>query len=90
MLVQQIAPVADEEFAPLFAALELSRSKWLVGVGAPGRWAVRRHEVEGGDLDGLLGLLQRLVREEGGAPVIRSKRISVLRPGATAIGSIAR
>ena len=64
MLVQQIAPVADEEFAPLFAALELSRSKWLVGVGAPGRWAVRRHEVEGGDLDGLLALLQRLVREE--------------------------
>jgi transposase len=64
MLVQQIASVADEEFAPLFAALELSRSKWLVGVGAPGRWAVRRHEVEGGDLDGLLGLLQRLVREE--------------------------
>jgi transposase len=64
MLVQQIASVADEEFAPLFAALELSRSKWLVGVGAPGRWAVRRHEVEGGDLDGLLALLQRLVREE--------------------------
>ena len=64
MLVQQISSVADEEFAPLLAALELSRSKWLVGVGAPGRWAVRRHEVEGGDLDGLLALLQRLVREE--------------------------
>ncbi len=58
MLVQQISSVAGHEFAPIFVALELSRSKWLVGVGAPQKWAVRRHEVEGGDLDGLLALLQ--------------------------------
>ena len=32
MLIQQIAPVAGHEFAPIFVALELSRSKWLVGV----------------------------------------------------------
>jgi transposase len=70
MLVQPIAPVAGPEFAPIFVALELSRSKWLVGIGTPERWAVRRHQVDGGDLDGLLALLKRVVtREEQRASV---------------------
>ena len=72
MLVQQIAPVAGHEFAPIFVALELSRSKWLVGVGTPEKWAVRRHEVDGGDLDGLLALLRRVAAGEerrAGVPV---------------------
>ena len=72
MLIQQIAPVAGHEFAPIFVALELSRSKWLVGVGTPQKWAVRRHEVEGGDLDGLLALLRRVAADEAkraGVPV---------------------
>jgi transposase len=60
MLIQRIAPVAETEFASIFVALELSRAKWLVGVGTPQRWTVRRHQVEGGDLDGLLALLRRL------------------------------
>ena len=38
----------------------LSRSKWLVGVGTPQRWTVRRHEALGGDLEGLLELLRRI------------------------------
>ena len=57
MLIQQIAPVAENEFASVFVALELSRSKWLVGVGTPQKWTVRRHPVQGGDLYGLLELL---------------------------------
>ncbi len=72
MLIQQIAPVAGHEFAPIFVALELSRSKWLVGVGTSQKWAVRRHEVEGGDLDGLLALLRRVAAAEAkraGVPV---------------------
>jgi transposase len=64
MLVQQIAPVAEGEFASVFVALELSRSKWLVGVGTPQKWAVRRHQVEGGDLEGLLALLSRIAASE--------------------------
>jgi transposase len=60
MLIQRIAPVAETEFASIFVALELSRAKWLVGVGTSQRWTVRRHQVEGGDLDGLLALLRRL------------------------------
>ena len=72
MLIQQIAPVAETEFAPVFVALELSRSKWLVGVGAPQKGTVRRHQVQGGDLYGLLELLRRIGAEEekrGGLPV---------------------
>ena len=64
MLIQQIAPVAATEFAPVFVALELSRSKWLVGVGTPQKWAVRRHQVGGGDLDALLALLSRVAAGE--------------------------
>lgn len=64
MLIQQIAPVAQTEFAPVFVALELSRSKWLVGVGTPQKWTVRRHHVEGGDLYGLLELLRRIGADE--------------------------
>jgi transposase len=64
MLIQQIAPVAATEFAPVFVALELSRSKWLVGVGTPQKWAVRRHQVDGGDLKGLLALLSRIAADE--------------------------
>ena len=64
MLIQHVAPVAGNEFAPIFVALELSRSKWLVGVGTPEKWAVGRHEVEGGDLDGLQALLRRVAVSE--------------------------
>ncbi len=72
MLVQQIAPVAGHEFAPIFVALELSRSKWLVGIGTSQKWPVRRHEVDGGDLEGLLALLMRVAAVEeqrAGVPV---------------------
>ena len=64
MLIQQIAPVAETEFAPVFVALELSRAKWLVGVGTPQKWPVRRHQVQGGDLCGLLELLRRVAAAE--------------------------
>ena len=72
MLIEHISPVAGDEFAPIFVALELSRSKWLVGIGTSQKWAVRRHEVDGGDLDGLLALLQRVAAGEekrAGVPV---------------------
>ena len=72
MLIQPIAAVAKNEFAPVFVALELSRSKWLVGVGTAQKWTVRRHQVQGGDLDGLLELLGRISASEekrSGLPV---------------------
>jgi len=60
MLKEQLAPVAAREFAPVFVALELSRAKWLVGVGTPQQWTVRRHQVAGGDVAGLAALLRRI------------------------------
>ena len=63
MLNQQLAPVAHSDFADLFVALELSRSTWLVGVGAPWRRTIGRHRVEGGDLFSLLAVLSQLRRE---------------------------
>jgi len=72
MVVQQIAPVAESQFAPVFVALELSRSKWLAGIGTPQKWTVRRREIEGGDFDGLLALLGRIAADEerrSGLPV---------------------
>ena len=55
-----------------FRRIGTGRSKWLVGVGTSQKWAVGRHQVEGGDLDGLLALLRRLGAGEekrGGVPV---------------------
>ena len=72
MLIERIAPVATNEFAPVFVALELSLSKWLVGVGTPQKWAVRRHGLRGGDLYGLLEFLRRVSAGEekrSGLPV---------------------
>ena len=72
MLIEQIAPVAKNEFAPVFVALELSLSKWLVGIGTPQKWAVRRHGLRGGDLYGLLEFLRRVSAGEerrSGLPV---------------------
>ena len=41
-------------------ALELSRSRWLVGALLPGRAKVALHTVPGGDAQGLLALLRRI------------------------------
>ncbi|MGD9844930.1 hypothetical protein [Pseudorhodoplanes sp.] len=49
------------ERANCYVALELSRSKWLVGALLPGRDQVATISVSGGDTDGLLAALSRLV-----------------------------
>jgi transposase len=56
----------------LFAALELSRSKWLVTVSAPGSDKLSKYAVAGGDGDALLDLVARLRAEaerRAGQPV---------------------
>ncbi|MDR3394400.1 MAG: IS110 family transposase [Parasulfuritortus sp.] len=64
MLIQPIAPVAETDCAHVFVALELSKSKWLVGVGTPWKWPISRHQVPGGDL---CALLERLAGIRGEA-----------------------
>jgi transposase len=46
--------------APIFASLELSRSRWLVTVIMPGGDKMSKYSVPGGDGRALLGLLSRL------------------------------
>ncbi len=46
--------------APIFASLELSRSRWLVTVMMPGGDKMSKYSVPGGDGGALLGLLARL------------------------------
>jgi hypothetical protein len=46
-------------------ALELSRSRWLVGALLPGRAKVALHTVPGGDAHGLLALLRRVEARAG-------------------------
>jgi transposase len=54
----QVAVRAND--TKLFASLELSRSRWLVTVSAPGSEKLSKHAVMGGDGDMLLDLLGRL------------------------------
>ncbi len=54
----QAAVGADD--AKLFASLELSKSRWLVTVSAPGGEKLSRHAITGGDGGALLDLLARL------------------------------
>jgi transposase len=56
----------------LFVSLELSKSRWLVTVSAPGSAKFSKYSVTGGDAAALLQLLQRLqgaVAQRLGAPV---------------------
>jgi transposase len=58
--------------AELFASLELSKSRWLVTVSAPGGEKLSKHAVSGGDGGALLDLLARLrttVERRAGLPV---------------------
>src|SRR5918992_4704775 len=53
------APPADPASAPLFVALELSRSTWLVALHSPLSDKLSQHRIEGGDVEGLLALIAR-------------------------------
>ena len=56
----------------LFVSLELSKSRWLVTVSAPGSAKFSKYSVTGGDAAELLQLLERLqgaVAQRLGAPV---------------------
>jgi transposase len=58
--------------APIFASLELSRSRWLVTVMLPGGDKMSKYSVPGGDGGALLGLLSRLrarVERHAASPV---------------------
>jgi transposase len=68
------APPADPASAPLFVALELSRSTWLVALHSPLSDKVSQHRSEGGDVEGLLALIARK-REPAQARLGRPLRV---------------
>jgi transposase len=67
------APLSDAApAATLFAALELSRSTWVVALHSPAADKVSQHRLEGGDAEGLMDLLARRrgqAEERTGRPV---------------------
>src|SRR4029453_10128343 len=66
------ASLAETASAPLFGALELSRSTWRVALHAPLTNKVSQHRLDGGDADGLLALITRKrsqAEEKLGRPV---------------------
>jgi transposase len=60
MTTDHLATVVRVNDTKLFASLELSKSRWLVTVSAPGSEKLSRHAVIGGDGGALLDLLGRL------------------------------
>lgn len=53
-------PAAAAQVATIYVPLELSKSTWLVGLHVPALDSkLSRHQVEGGDCDGLVGLIDR-------------------------------
>ncbi len=59
-LATELQTAAGTNDTKLFATLELSKSRWLVTVSAPGGEKLSRHAVTGGDGAALLDLLGRL------------------------------
>lgn len=54
------APAVSVATDPIFVAIEMSRSKWVIGTHVPTATKVGIHAVEWGDVDGLLQLFARL------------------------------
>jgi transposase len=68
-------PTADH-IGTIFVAIELSQRTWLVTIHSPDRDRISRHKLEGGDLSGLLALIervrQRAWRALGSVPAVAS------------------
>lgn len=55
-----VAPAPSVATDPIFVAIEMSRSKWVVGTHVPTSRKVGIHNVEWGDATALLSLIDRL------------------------------
>ena len=64
---------ATAEYAIVYVAFELSKSKWLVGIQLPGSGKLSRYTIKGGDRPELAKLLEsarrKAERSSGGKPV---------------------
>jgi hypothetical protein len=51
---------ATENCASIFASVEMSRSKWVIGVHTPLADKIGLHTLDSGDVDALLRIIERL------------------------------
>ena len=59
MLADHTDAPAGCEYATVYVAFELSKSKWQIAVRTPGSEKLSRYRIDGGDLAALSGLLAR-------------------------------
>lgn len=71
MLADHTDAPAGCEYATVYVAFELSKSKWQIAVRTPGSEKLSRYRIDGGDLAALSGLLARArtKAEQVGRPV---------------------
>lgn len=55
-----IAALTADQSTTIFAAIELSRSSWLVAIMAPSKRSISRHKLRAGDVSALLALFDRV------------------------------
>lgn len=62
---------AGSEYATIYVAFELSKSKWQLGIMLPGAEKLSRYRIDGGDMAALSGVLSRVraKAEQLGKPV---------------------
>jgi hypothetical protein len=81
------APAPSINTDPIFIAIEISRSKWVVGTHIPTSSKVSVHTVEWGDAAALLALVERL---RSRPPIFSASRTcrscAVTKPGTRASG----
>lgn len=69
-----VPPSAASDYATLFVALELSKSKWLVGLYWAGSDKMSEHTIVAGEYGELLGLIDKR-RQEVQATLLRPVRV---------------
>jgi transposase len=60
-----VVPVAREQGATIYVALELSMSIWVIGLVDPRSGKLSRHQISCGDIDRLMGYIDRLRKTAG-------------------------
>jgi len=63
MADRNVTPTVGLDSATLLVPLELSGSRWLVGVQSPGEARLSEHKLEAGDVRGLQELIERFARK---------------------------
>ena len=79
-----------ESIVTVLAAIELSKTTWLLAIHDPTTNKVARRRSDGGDVEALIGIVQRCRRSRAGScGPCRSRSSACSRPAMTDSGSAA-